>query len=446
MRAFRHCDIRTSFILCASLCLLGALCGKSSADNWPMFRGPTAGVMDGHKLPTKWDTKTNVAWAIDVPGRGWSSPIVWGDRVFLTSVIRDGKYEDAKKGLYFGGERAKVPDAEHHWMVYCFDLKNGKKLWEREAAKGKPHSGIHVKNSYASETPVTDGERIYAYFGNQGVFCYDLDGKPIWEQKFEPVPMRFSWGTASSPALQDGKLFIVSDNEKASFLVCFDAATGKQLWRVKRDEKSNWATPFIWKNDKRTELITNGTKKVRSYDLNGKLLWEMTGMSAITILTPFTRDGLLYIGSGYVMDKKKPMFAVKPGAIGDISLKPNEDGNEFILWRKNVAPYNPSPVVYGDYMYVAYDMGFFSCYDAHTGSPVYEKERIPGQYTVSPFAYDGKVFCLNEDGDTVVIKAGPKFEILGRNKLGEMCMACPAVAGDALLIRTLTKLYKIQGP
>ena len=415
-----------------------------AADNWPLFRGPNAGVSEGKGLPTTWDTMTNVAWAVDVPGRGWSSPVVWGDRVFLTTVVRDGKYEDAKKGLYFGGERSKAPDTVHHWKVQCLDVNTGKTVWERDAAEGKPAAGVHIKNSYASETPVTDGKRVYAYFGNQGVFCYDLDGKPLWSKKFDSVPTKFSWGTASSPALYKDRLFIVNDNEKESYLLCLNAETGEQIWRVPRNEKTNWATPFVWENEKRTELVTAGTSKIRSYDLDGKLLWECAGMSTITIPTPFTRGGLLYVASGYVMDKNKPLYAIKPGATGDITLKPDETTNDFIAWKTNVASYNPTPLVYGEHLYVLYDMGFLSCYEAKTGKPIYEKQRLGGQFTVSPWAYDGKVFCLNEDGDTFVIAAGPKFEIVRKNKLDEMCMACPAVAGKGLLIRTLTKLYRIE--
>jgi outer membrane protein assembly factor BamB len=324
-------------------------------------------------------------------------------------------------------------------------LKTGRLIWEREAAKGKPSAGIHIKNSYASETPVTDGERVYAYFGNQGVYCFDLDGTLQWERKIDPTPMRLSWGTASSPALHNGRLYIVNDNEKESYAVCLDARTGSERWRVARDEKSNWSTPFIWAHDKRTELVTAGSNKVRSYDLDGKLLWELSGMSSIAIPTPFARNGLLYVGSGYVLDRKnKPIFAIRPGASGDISLKAGEESNASIAWCKQICSYNPTPLVYGDYVYVLYDLGFFSCFEAKTGKTVYDKERLPGQFTVSPWAYDGKIFCLNEDGETSVIRAGPKFELLGKNKLDEMCMACPAVAGRGLIIRTLTKLYKIE--
>jgi outer membrane protein assembly factor BamB len=413
-----------------------------AADNWPQFRGPAAGVSDGKDLPDTWGPAKNVAWKIDVPGRGWSSPVVWGDKVFLTSVVTDGKFEDPKKGLYFGGERGKPSTDTHHWVVWCFDLATGRKLWEKEAHKGAPTSTVHIKNSYASETPVTDGERLYAYFGNVGLFCYDLEGKELWSQKWGSAKTRFGWGTAASPAVHKGRVYVVNDNEEKSFLVALDARTGKEVWRVERDEKSNWATPFVWENERRTELVTNGTNRVRSYDLDGKPLWELSGMSSITIPTPFARHGLLYVGSGYVLDKKKPLLAIRPGAEGDITPQ-GDDGNKYVAWHlKGAAPYNPTPLVYGDYLYVLYDMGLLSCHDARTGKVLYEKERLGGQFTASPWAYGGKVFCLSEDGDTHVIEAGPKFKHLGKNSLDEMCLATPAAVRGSLLVRTMTKLYR----
>jgi outer membrane protein assembly factor BamB len=399
----------------------------------------------GNNLPDTWGTTKNVVWKIDVPGRGWSSPVVWGDKVFLTSVVTEGKFEDPKKGLYFGGERNKPSADTHHWMVWCFDFRTGNKLWAKEAHKSPPPGTVHVKNTYASETPVTDGERLFAYFGNVGLFCYDLDGRELWTQKWGSFKTRFGWGTAASPAVHDGKVFIVNDNEEKSFLVALDAKTGKQLWRVERDEKSNWATPFVWQNERRTELVTSGTNRVRSYDLEGKLLWELGGMSSITIPTPFARHGLLYVGSGYVLDKKKPLVAIRPGAQGDITPQ-GDGGNEYVAWHlKSAGPYNPTPLAYGDYLYVLYDMGFLSCYDARTGKALYEKQRLGGQFTASPWAYGGKVFCLSEDGDTYVIEAGPKFKRLGKNSLDEMCMATPAALRGSLLVRTLSRLYRIGG-
>jgi outer membrane protein assembly factor BamB len=435
--------MRRPFLLASWAALLAAALAAAEA-NWPQFRGPTAGVSEGNNLPAVWSTTKNVAWKVEVPGRGWSSPIVWGDKVFLTSVVTEGKFEEAKKGLYFGGERAKPSRDVHHWMVWCFDFQTGKKLWEHEAHKGAPASTVHIKNTYASETPVTDGERLYAYFGNVGLFCYDLDGKELWSQRWSPVKTRYGWGTAASPAVHAGRVFVVNDNEEKSFLVALDAKTGKQLWQVERDEKSNWATPYVWENERRTELVTCGTNRVRSYDLDGKLLWELNGMSSITIPTPFTRHGLLFVSSGYILDQKRPLFAIRPGAEGDITPD-GDNGNKHLAWHLKLAgPYNPSPLVYGDYLYVLYDRGQLSCYDARTGKVLYDRERLSGQFTASPWAYGGKVFCLSEDGETYVIEAGPKFKVLGKNSLDEMCMATPAALRGSLLVRTLTKLYRIE--
>ena len=292
---------------------------------------------------------------------------------------------------------------------------------------------------------MTDGERLYTYFGNVGMFCYDLAGNRLWSTNWPAVKTRAGWGSAASPVLHENRLFIVNDNDTKSFAVALDAKSGRQLWRVERDEKSNWATPYVWQNEQRTELITAGTKRIRSYDLNGGLLWECGGMSSIVIPTPFAKFGLLYVASGYVGDKVRPIFAFKPGASGDISLKPGETNNQFIAWHAPAAgPYNPSPLVYGDYLYVLFDFGFLSCHDARTGREVYGKQRVRDSataFTASPWAANGKIFALSEDGDTFVFQAGPDYRLLHKNSLEEMCMATPALAGDQLLIRTLTKLY-----
>lgn len=424
--------------------------GAEAPIRWPQFRGPgSLGVAENPNLPDRWSTNQNVAWKVDVAGRGWSSPIVWDNRVFVTTVVSDGDMEPPKKGLYFGGDRKQIPGEAFHWLVLCLDLNSGRELWRREAHAGPPSNPLHVKNSYASETPVTDGERVYAYFGNVGLFCYDLAGKPLWATNWPAVKTRYGWGSAASPVLHEGRLFLVNDNEEKSFAVALDAKTGRQLWRVERDEKSNWATPYVWQNGQRTELITPGTKKVRSYDLEGKPLWEFGGMSSIVIPTPFSRFGLLYVCSGYVGDKVRPVFAVKPGASGDISLPSAKSSNAFIEWSAPVAaPYNPSPLIYGDYFYVLFDFGFLSCQNARTGQPVYEKQRIRQEgttsFTASPWAGNGKIFALSEDGDTFVFQAGPEYKLLHKNSLDEMCMATPAIAGDRLLIRTLTKLYCLR--
>lgn len=417
--------------------------------NWPQFRGSESrGISDGtgKNLPVHWSATENVSWKTDLPGRGWSSPIVWGDRVFLTTVINTGKAEDPKKGLYFGGDRPKPPDAVHQWKVFCLDLKTGNIVWDRQVHEGQPQSPIHLKSSYASETSVTDGERVYCYFGNVGVFCFDFDGKELWKLNLKPHAMRNGWGTAASPVIHQDRLYLVNDNNEESYLLALDAKTGKQVWSIPRDEKSNWATPFIWQNGQRTEIVTPGTGKVRSYDLDGNLLWSLTGMSSITIATPYAYNGLLYLSSGYVMDSRKPIFAIRPGATGDISLEDGQTSNEFIVWcQPKAAPYNPTTLIYEDRLYVLYDRGLLSCFRADDGKEVYGPVRLPNgtAFTASPWAYGGHVFCLNEDGVTAVLKAGDQFELLHTNSLAEddMSMATPAISGDRLLIRTAARVY-----
>ena len=420
----------------------------SNNDQWPQFRGPqSTGVAEDPQLPDKWSATENVAWKTDIPGLGWSSPIVWGDKIFVTSVISSAEIEPPKKGLYFGGERG-VPKDEHRWMVYCVEWKTGKILWEREVHRGAPATTRHLKNSYASETPVTDGERVYAYFGNLGLFCLDFKGNPIWKQNFEHRKTRFGWGTAASPVVYKDRVYIVNDNDEKSFFAAYDKKTGKEVWKVEREVGTNWATPYVWENKQRTEIILPATKVVRSYDLNGKVLWEFKGMSSIAIPTPFSKFDLLYIASGYVGDQNRPVYAIRPGASGDISLKQGETSNQFIAWYlPQGGPYNPSPIIYGDYYYTLYDRGFFTAHDAKTGKEIYGKQRIDpaaGAYTSSPWAYNGKIFCLSEDGDTFVIQAGAEYKLLGKNSLDEMCMATPAIVRGSLIIRTASKLYRIS--
>jgi outer membrane protein assembly factor BamB len=415
--------------------------------NWPQFRGPQAlGVAEGARLPERWSVTENIVWKTDIPGHGWSSPIVWGDRVFVTAVVPTGDVEAPKKGLYFGGERP-ASTLPHRWMVYAVDWATGRIVWEREAHNAPPPGPRHLKNTYASETPVTDGERLYVYFGNVGLFCYDFSGKLLWSERWGPYPTRYGWGTAASPVLHQGRLYVVNDNDQQSFLAALDAKTGKTLWRVERQEGTNWSTPFIWETSRRTEIVTAGTRKIRSYDLEGKLLWELGPMSSIVIPTPFTKFDLLYLASGYVGDQVRPVYAVRAGASGDISLKPGQMSNEFIAWSlPQGGPYNTSPLVFGDHYYTLFDRGFLTCHDARTGKLIYDKVRIDpeaGAFTASPWAYNGKIFALSEDGVTYVIQAGPEYKLLGRNALDEFTMATPAIARENVVIRTSSKLYRI---
>lgn len=430
--------------------LLIAAHPTSAGEHWPQFRGPDAtGVPANGRPPETWSATANVLWKQPVSGRGWSSPIVWGDRIFLMTVESEGELERQQRGLYLGGERRDPPDAVHHWKVLCLDLATGQPIWQRTVHQGVPKTSIHLKNTYASETPVTDGQRVYAYFGNVGVFCLDFEGEVLWSRSLGTYPMTSGWGTGASPTLHGDTLYIQNDNEENSFLVALDTKTGDERWRTQRDDRSNWATPFVWENDVRTEIVASGTNNVRGYDLSGKPLWELHDMSHNAIPTPFAKHGLLYVASGHVLGNKKWLVAVKPGAAGDITPQGDETSSQYVAWRqKGAAPYNPSPLVYGDYAYVLLDAGFLACYDARTGEVAYSKQRLPDgrAFTASPWAYRDRIFCLNEFGVTFVIEAGPKFEILRKNTLDEdaMCLATPAIVGDKLLIRTDATLYCLQ--
>ena len=435
--------------------LIAATVPVCSAENWPQFRGPSAqGVATNADVPDCWSAIDNIGWKTEIPGRGWSSPIVWANRVFLTTVL--GEDDSAPpKGKVEGGkafpEHRQQTTSARRWKVLCLDLLSGKVEWERLVHWGPPPAPVHVKNSYATETPVTDGDRVYAYFGGVGVFCFDFDGRLVWSKATRPHTMQFDAGTAASPVLHGDRIYLVNDNEEQSYLLALDKRTGEEVWRVDRDEKSNWCTPYVWHHEKRTEIVTSGSGKVRAYDLDGRLLWWFTGMSGITVPTPFAEQGLLYLSSGYIRDRRRPVYAIRPGAVGDISLQPDQTGNAAIAWcQPRAAPYHPTPLLYDGRLYVLYDRGWLSAFHPQTGAPLFERKRFPGrgQFWASPWAYNGRVFCLNEDGETFVVQAGDRFELLHTNKLADddMCFATPAIAGDRLLIRSSARIYSIQGP
>lgn len=421
------------------------------AAQWPQFRGPQAGVTaDNPALPDTWSETENVAWKTTIPGLGWSSPIVWNDHVFVTASVSTGEEPKALPGLYDpGDEQGKTKSTSvQRWTVFDIDAVTGKIRWATEVKSGLPPLLRHIKNSFASETPTTDGERVYVFFGSVGVVAaLDFTGKIVWSKDMGAFNGPQEFAPAASPVLHKGRLYIINDNTTKSYLAAFDAKTGAPVWRVDREETENWSTPFIWENDRRTEIITSGRGKVRSYDLDGKPLWELTGMTGNVVPTPFSRHGMVYISSGYPGAQVRPVYAVKPGAYGDISLKPGETANEYVAWfQPRLGTYQTSALVYGEYFYTLLDRGLLLCHDAKTGKEIYGRQRIGAEatgFTASPWAYNGKIFLLGEEGDTFVIKAGPTFEVLGRNALNEMSLASPAIAGDSLFIRTQSKLYKI---
>ena len=421
----------------------------SAGNDWPQFRGPEAGVAPNHPdLPDRWSETENVVWKVDIPGLGWSSPIIWGDHVFVTTAISAGEEPQPVKGLYDPGDQHGKTDAvaPQRWMVYDIDLNTGKIRWNRELQSAVPTIKRHLKASFASETPVTDGERLYVYFGSIGlVAALNMTGDVMWTQEVGAFNGHQEFAPAASPVLHEKRLYIVNDNTTQSFLVAFDTTTGDQVWKILREETENWATPLIWENDLRTEIVITGRQKVRSYGLDGTVLWELQGMTGNVAPTPFAKNGLAYLSSGYPGSSIRPVYAIRPGGHGDISLDPDRPTDHpYIAWfQPLLGTYVTSAIVYDDTYYTLLDRGLILAHDANTGEEIYGRQRLkPGSgFTASPWAYNGKVFVLSEDGDTYVIQAGADFEILGTNSLNEMALATPAVSRGKLIVRTQTKLY-----
>jgi outer membrane protein assembly factor BamB len=435
-------------VMCVFLLIGGSLTAQDNVSetvNWPQFRGPNVdGLAEGKTLPDTWSTTENVVWKKELPGWGWSSPVVWGDRIFVTTAIGEHDREKLVVGGYPGGH--VMPTDVHRWVTYCLDFDTGDILWEREAYKGVPLEERHPKNSFANATPITDGERVYAFFGNIGMFCYDMEGEKLWEYRIEHYPMRGGWGPGASPVLHEGRIYLVNDNEKESFMVALDKTNGKENWRIEREEQSNWSTPYIWENDLRTEIVTIGTNKVRSYDLEGNLLWELTGTSGLVSQTPIAKDGLLYVGAGYHYG---PLYAIRPGALGDISLDRGETSNKWIAWyQRRGSSIHPCYLISGERMFVLYDAGLLACFHAKTGEEIFPRTRLRtdgGRFYASPWAYNGKIFLLNENGSTWVVEDADEYKLIRKNSLGEdYAWATPAIARGSLFIRTYTALYRIQ--
>ena len=441
---------------------------------WPQFRGPSGrGVSTIDTLPTKWSTTINVAWKTDVPGRAWSSPIVWGDQVIVTTAVSPGAFKQASPGIYGNDYVAELQasgasqeeimaklrarDIESpaesgalEFKVYSFDVATGKVQWEQLAHKGPPVGGRHRKNTYASETPATDGERVYALFGNIGLFCYSMDGKLLWTYKIDPQPRYLDFGTAASPIVHEGRVYILDDNQNSSYLAAIDAKTGEVVWKTPRKLEgrmpSGWSSPYVWANPQRTEIIAIGTGVTISYGTDGKELWRLKGATQANP-TPTEGEGMLFIGTGSQGESNRPLFAVKPGASGDISLKQGETSNAFVAWfQPRAAAYTSSPLVFGGRVYAVNDTGILQVFDAKTGKEIY-KARVGGvgnTFSASPWAYGGKVFFLSEEGDTFVLNPGDAYDEVAKNSLGEMAFASPAVTRDGLFVRTQSRLYKIK--
>jgi outer membrane protein assembly factor BamB len=486
-----------SRIVSTALNVIAPLAFTASAADWPQWRGPQGNGVTVGKLPTQWSTNQNIMWAVALPGAGWSQPVVSGNKIFITTAItadqKKPKGGEFDPGISFGGRGPRgprprpdgdssidarppgsdnaastnrprpsfggpggfpsppvspPPDLLYQWKVLCLDVATGKTLWERTPHEAKPNTPIHRNNTYASETPATDGEFLFAYFGMHGLYCYDLNGNLKWTNDLGSFPMQFGWGTGSSPILHGGLLYVQCDNDKESFLIAFDKRTGNHAWRVARDEKSNWSSPYVWKNRVRTELVTGGGAMIRSYKPeNGELLWELSA-NGRTAITPVGDDDLLYVDSyDRMMGGRGMLVAVKAGATGNISLANGETNSPAVAWATRLTSYRvASPLLYGGCLYqLDQQSGMVRCFDAKTGESHY-KERLPGTrgFTASPWASDGRVYCMDETGITVVLEAGRHFAILKTNQLNETIWASVAVAGDRMLLRGVDHLFCIR--
>jgi dipeptidyl aminopeptidase/acylaminoacyl peptidase/ankyrin repeat protein/outer membrane protein assembly factor BamB len=413
--------------------------------NWPSFRGPNAsGVADGQFPPISWDVdkKHNVRWKTPIPGLGHSCPVVWGDRIYLTTAVsNDGKAE-FKPGLYGDVEPLKE-STEHTWRVYCIDKNSGRIIWERTACKGVPKVKRHPKGSHANPTPASDGTHIVVSFGSEGLYCYDPAGTLLWRKSLGMLDSGwfydadYQWGFGSSPIIYHNLVIVQCDVGKDSFIAAYRVADGQEVWRKSRAEIPSWGTPTIVEAPGRAELVTNATKFARGYDpLTGEELWRLGRHAEITVPTPIFGQGLVFITSGY--RPVQPIYAIRPGARGDITLKDGEKSNTAIAWSTTRdGPYMPTPIVYGDYLYLCSNAGMVTCFDAKTGKQIY-KERLGGGggYTASPVAADGKLYFTGEESGVRVVRAGPKFEVLAVNPLGDACMTTPAISDGMMFIRT----------
>jgi outer membrane protein assembly factor BamB len=424
-----------------------------AAGSWPSFRGAeAAGVADGQQLPDRWDPATGegILWRTKIPGLAHSSPVVWGDLVFVTSAISSRADATFKPGLYGDGD-ASGDRSPHRWMLYAVDKRSGKIRWERTAAQGEPLNKRHIKSTYASASPATDGRIVVAWFGSQGVHAYDLEGRPRWSVDLGRVDMgaydipSYEWGPASSPIVWNGLVIIQCDTQADSFLLALDAATGATVWKTDREELPSWGTPTVVNTPSGPELVTNASNFIRGYDpKTGRELWRIGGSSKITAPTPILAGRLHLVASGRAPER--PIFAVKPGSRGDLTLPKGETASDQIAWSKTGrGSYMPTPIYYRGLVYVLANNGVLDAYDVETGKEVY-RQRLPlvgSGFSASPVAADGKIYLSNEDGEMLVVKAGSTFELLSTNSMGETVMATPALSTGIMFVRGSASLFAI---
>jgi outer membrane protein assembly factor BamB len=447
---------RVVLIVCVSIL---AYSFTQKASDWPQFRGPENNMIaTGTNYPTEWNDSLNVKWTIDLTGTGWSSPIVVGDRIYLTSAV----LEKAAPAQQVPPPPPPAPGTPpppkpednsylqevYRWELTCFDLKSGKELWKQVTHSGNPSIKKHSGSTYACETPVTDGKRVYAYFGMTGVYCYDLDGKLLWQKDLGAFKTLNDWGTGSSPVIYKDVLYIQVDNEENSFMIALDAATGNEKWKVNRDEKTNYSTPVIWKNKLATELVTTG-RFARSYDpATGNLIWQLKMGGEMAIPSPVYDSEHIYFGNSGGRDKPGILYSVKAGAKGDITPADSGLVSTGVEWTiREVGISNPSPLLYKGLLYLLSGRGGeLTCLDAATGSKVYkEKMEKVGACWDSPWIFNEQIYFYDEKGNTSVFQAGKAFKVVSQtNRIDDKFWASVAIADDAYIFRGVKKLYCVK--
>jgi outer membrane protein assembly factor BamB len=425
----------------------------SATGSWPSFRGThAAGVADGQRLPDRWNGSTgeHVLWRTTIPGLAHSSPIVWGDTIFVTSAISSLKGATFKPGLYGDGD-ASDDRSVHKWMVYAIDKRSGRMRWQRVAHEGPPRNKRHIKSTYASATPATDGRIVVAWFGSEGVHAFDMNGAPLWTVDLGRVDMgaydipTYEWGPASSPIIWDGLVILQCDTQADSFLLALNAETGETVWKVSRDELPSWGSPTVAVTSDGAQVVTNASNFIRGYDARtGRELWRLGGSSKITAPTPILAEDLIIVASGRAPER--PIFAVRPSARGDLTLPDGRTTSTAIAWsHTSRGSYMPTPLAYNGLLYVLANNGVLDAYEVKTGRDVY-RQRLPlvgSGFSASPVAADGKIYLSNEDGDMLIVRAGRTFEHIATNSIGELLMATPAFSNGVMYVRGVSSLFAI---
>jgi outer membrane protein assembly factor BamB len=421
--------------------------------NWPSFRGDRAqGVAEGHPTPTEWDVDSGegVLWKTEIPGLAHSSPVVWGDKVFLTSAVRV-EHEAELSSLYgspgYGAGESVEDEGPHAFLVYCLDKQTGEILWERAAHEGVPKVKRHPKSTHANPTPACDAERVVAFFASEGLYCYDHDGELQWKVDFGvldcgaprmPDYEAYQWGFASSPVLHEGKVIVQCDVQTQSFLTALDAETGEELWRTERDEDPCWGTPTVHEN----RIAVNGYKHIGGYDLeSGAEVWKLVGGGDVPVPTPVVAHERIYITSAH--GPLRPIYAIDAKAEGLLTMDPAEC--EAMVWSNRRGVYMQTLLVYGEELYACSDGGVLTVFDAHTGEERYRERLGTGStgFSGSPVAADGLVYFTGESGEIHVIRAGSTFERVATNDMGEVCMATPAISAGVLFVRGRRHLFAL---